>query len=395
MTLNFDSVLDDLREIVGKEDAGESIPYWLNTSLPNVNLAISGQADRGFPGGRIITIAGPESCGKTALATELMVEAQRQGGFAFTTDFEHAFLHSHAESIGLNTSKGWYYKKPNSAEEGFEIAYKVMRTLRAAELGVKLPPDSAKSPTASADALRAALKKRGNLDGMIPIVGLMDSIASMIPRAQDIDYAKQNMKTKNMELAMMLSIELKRLARDASNNGTTMVLLNQLRTNPVVMFGDSTTEPGGAAPRFYASVMIRLRRTAKWRAEFGDEKSEAIGDVVELYVRKTKVARPFRKTKYVFRTIDPVGLDLVGTMIMLGKEAGVLGPVEGKTVEFGGKKRWPISDFDAQCRDDAGLRKQLVDHVMATVNPVTEGPAAEDEADEEIKLPEGTVAFTV
>jgi RecA/RadA recombinase len=291
--------------------------------------------------------------------------------------------------------KGWYYKKPNSAEEGFEIAYKVMRTLRAAELGVKLPADSAKTPTAAADALRAALKKRGNLDGMIPIVGLMDSIASMIPRAQDIDYAKQNMKTKNMELAMMLSIELKRLARDADNTGTTMILLNQLRTNPGVMFGDPSTEPGGAAPRFYASVMIRLRRTAKWRAEFGDEKSEAIGDVVELYVRKNKVARPFRKTKYVFRTIDPVGLDLVGTMIMLGKEAGVLGPVEGKTVEFGSKKRWPISDFDSQCRSDAALRKQLVDHVMATVNPVTEGPAAEDEADEEVKLPEGTLAFSI
>jgi recombination protein RecA len=395
MTLNFDTVLDDLREVVGMEDAGESIPYWLNTSLPNVNLAISGQADRGFPGGRIVIIAGPESCGKTALATELMVEAQRQGGFAFTTDFEHAFLHSHAESIGLSTGKGWYYRKPNYAEEGFEIAYKVMRTLRASELGITLPADSAKNPTASADALRAALKKRGNLEGLMPIVGLMDSIASMIPREQDIDYVKQNMKSKNMSLAQMLSIELKRLARDADNNGTTMILLNQLRTNPGVMFGDSTTEPGGAAPRFYASIMIRLRRTAKWRKDFGDEKSEAIGDVVELYVRKNKVARPFRKTKYVFRTIDPVGLDLVGTMIMLGKEAGVLGPVEGKTVEFNGKKRWSISDFDAQCRADAGLRKQLVDHVMATVNPVTEGPVIEDEDEDEVTLPEGTLAFTV
>ena len=66
-----------------------------------------------------------------------------------------------------------------------------------------------------------------------------------------------------------------------------------------------------------------------------------------------KVSRPFKNTRYVFRTVDPIGLDLVGTMIYLGKNAGVLGRVTGTTVEFDGKKKWPIADFDAACRADA------------------------------------------
>ena len=388
--MDIGKILGQLHDVVGKADAEAPVPYYLPTSLPNVNMAVSGDPTLGFPGGRLITIAGPESCGKTALATELMAQAQRANGFAFVDDFEHAWWAPHAATIGLKVGDGdpYYYRKPNNAEEGFEIAYQVMRTLRAGELGITLPKSSATNPTADADHLRAALKGK-DLSKLMPIVGLMDSIASMIPRAQDIEYAKQNMKTKNMELAMMLSIELKRLARDADNTGTTMVLLNQLRTNPGVMFGDNQTEPGGAAPRYYASLMLRLRRVDKWYAIYGDKKSEVIGDVVEMYVRKNKTYRPFKKTRYVFRTVEPVGLDVVGTMIMLGKEAGVLGAKEGTTLDFDGKKRWNIGEFDKAARADADLRKRLVDHVMAHVNPVEEGPVATEEED----LPEGVFAL--
>ncbi|MDX5368496.1 MAG: DNA recombination/repair protein RecA [Alphaproteobacteria bacterium] len=375
-------LLSQLREVVGDSDPSEPIPYWLKTSLPNVNLALSGDVNRGFPGGRLITISGPESCGKTALATECMVQGQRAGGFSFAIDYEHAFEHHHAESLGLSTGDNWFYKKPATAEEGFALALKIIETLRAAELGVTLPASSAKNPSASAQKLRELLRGR-DLSKMIPIVGLMDSIASMIPQAQDIEYEKQNMKTKNMELAAMLSIELKRLARDASMTGSTFILLNQLRTNPGVMFGDSTTEPGGWSPRYYASQQIRLRRVSKWYETYDDPKSEIIGDVVELYTQKNKVHRPFKKTRYVFRTVDPVGLDLVGTMIYLGKNGGILGPVSGTTVEFDGKKRWSIKDFDAECRADADLRQRLVNHVMGTLNPVENGPVAEPEDDEE------------
>lgn len=390
-------IFDQLAGVVGAPDTSEPVPYWLNTSLPNINLAISGDQAKGFPGGRLIIIAGPESSGKTALATELMVQAQRAGGFAFVEDFEHAFEHHHAEALGANVDpKGgnWYYKRPINAEQGFDEAYKIIQVVRANQLGVTLPANSKSNPTAAADALRAALMKSPD-KAYPPIVGLMDSIASMIPQAQDIEYSMQNMKTKNMELAMMLSIELKRLARDAAQSKATVVLLNQLRTNPGIMFGDATTEPGGMAPRYYASVMLRLRRTDKWYAVYGDNKSEVLGDVVEMFVRKNKVSRPFKKTKYVFRTADPVGLDLIGTMIMLGKEAEILGPKGGVTIDStlflgsDGSKRHNIAEFDAAARSNTWLAHSLEKYVMGTINPVVEGPAVSDEEEE----PKGAFAL--
>lgn len=381
--MNLSKILDNLAEIVGKSEGSESIPYWLKTSLPNVNLAVSGDQNLGFPGGRLVTIAGPESCGKTALASELMREAQSQGGFAFFNDHEHAFHHGHATALGVacgDDDKNWYYRKPATAEEGFDIAYWVMKTIRANELGIDLPSDTAKNPHASSDRLRQALMG-ADRSKFIPIVGVMDSIASMTPRAQDIDYKNQNMKTKNMELAMMLSIELKRLSRDVNKAAATMVLLNQIRHNPGLMFGDPTTEPGGNAPKFYASVMLRLRRVSKWFAEYGEPKSEVIGDVVELLVRKNKVYRPFKKTRYVFRTVDPVGLDVIGTMIMIGKEAGALGAVGGTTLTFEGK-RFKVGEFDNFCREHDDVKERLIKHVMSDVGGVTEGPILHDDDEE-------------
>ena len=320
-----------------------------------------------------------------------MREAQRMGGFAFFEDFEHAFHHPHANALGLktNTEAGdpWFYRKPPIAEEGFEDVYRIMRTLRATELGLTLPNNTKEKPRLAQEALRAKLRGKVDLSKLIPICGTMDSIASMIPAEADIDYKNQNMKTKNMALGMLLSTELKRLARDAEETGATMIMLNQLRTNPGVMFGDNSTEPGGNAPKFYASLQLRLRRVAKWHAVYGDTKSEVIGDVVEMYVRKNKIARPFRKTKYVFRTVDPVGLDVVGTMILLGKEAGILGAVTGTTVEFEGKKKWPIRDFEKACWADEALKQRLIDHVMKNAEGVvTDGPVASD--DEEDGIPD-------
>ena len=380
--MDFLQALEELKDVVGNSDTSRPIPYWLPTSLPNINIAVSGKADLGFPGGRIITIAGPESSGKTALMTELQAQGQRQGGFAFLEDYEHAFHHGHAKAQGLacdDDSPNWHYKRPLIAEEGFDVAFKIMRQIRASELGFKLPKYDKKDPSA---AIREIRKKLVGVDmsKLVPIVGAMDSIASMIPEEQDIAYTDQNMKTKNMAAAMLLSTELKRMARDCGITGTTMILLNQLRNNPGIMFGDSTTEPGGNPPKFYASIMIRLRRTAKWFSTYGDNKTEVIGDVVELYVRKNKVARPFKKTKYVFRTVDPVGLDLIGTMIMLGKEAGVLGPVDGAMMLWDGKKK-RIGDFDAECRSSKPLRDELVKFVMGKVEAVVEGPILEDDDD--------------
>ena len=54
----------------------------------------------GVPKGRVIEIYGPESSGKTTLATHIIAEAQKKGGIAAFIDAEHAFDKYYAKKAG-------------------------------------------------------------------------------------------------------------------------------------------------------------------------------------------------------------------------------------------------------------------------------------------------------
>lgn len=364
------SLLDQLNQAIGDTaNANDTIPYWLPTPLPNINAVLSDRMDGGFAGGRIIEISGPESSGKTALATAGMVAAQRDpNGIAMFLDHEFAFMLAHAVRLGLDESR-FYYKQPISAEESTDTLFRALHLIRCSQTGYDFSKvNYGKEHVGTVMKFLQHMRSRG-VDGLPPFVAVIDSIAAMVPEAGNIAYGDQNMKTKNMEKAQFLSVELPRLARDLGLCAGTTFALNQLRTNPGVMFGDNTTTPGGQALKFYASTRLRLRKAGKVYASWDDKASEAVGDVVEMAVLKNKVARPLRKTQFIFRTADPVGLDLPATMVLLGKEAGCLGPAGGKTIEFGGKKRWGIDEFLAECRTNHVLVADITKHVMPVVAP--------------------------
>jgi RecA/RadA recombinase len=373
----MNKLLEALSDKLGPSaNADETVPYVLTTSLPNLNVIVSDDPGGGFPGGRIISISGPASSGKTALATELMIQAQRAGGFAAFNDYEHAFLMKHAVNQGLDP-EAMFYKQPLTAEEGFDTLYKVMQITRAQELGI----DLAKFESSKADpsGQRRFLEKVSTYDKkkLKPLVLVVDSIAAMVPEESDIGYVDQNMRTKNMALAMFLSVEMKRIARDSNRLAATVVLLNQLRTNPTISFGDSKTEPGGESIPFYASLRLRLRKVGKVYDTWGDTASEPVGDIVEAVVAKNKVARPFRKTQYVFRTNNgPVGLDLPATLIHLGKEGGLIGAKSGTTVTIGGTRQ-SAKDVIVKARNDPKLMKELINLVIPPILSTlkTEHPA--------------------
>src|SRR5690606_36658149 len=56
----------------------------------------------GLPKGRVVEIYGPESSGKTTLATHVIAEAQKKGGIAAIIDAEHAFDKYYAQKLGVD-----------------------------------------------------------------------------------------------------------------------------------------------------------------------------------------------------------------------------------------------------------------------------------------------------
>jgi hypothetical protein len=61
----------------------------------------------------------------------------------------------------------------------------------------------------------------------------------------------------------VLGAGLRRMAKIVARYPTTLVMLNQVRDNVGVMFGDKKTTPGGNPPHFYASLELYLKGSSR------------------------------------------------------------------------------------------------------------------------------------
>ena len=81
----------------------------------------------GLPRGRITEIYGPESSGKTTLATHVVAEAQRNGGTCAYIDAEHAMDPVYAKAIGVDIDE-LLISQPDTGEQALEIADMLIRS---------------------------------------------------------------------------------------------------------------------------------------------------------------------------------------------------------------------------------------------------------------------------
>lgn len=312
------SSYDELMAAIGANDERQEVRQWLSTGVPELNKALSGNAELGLPVGRMVEIFGGSSCGKTFLATQLMIEAQRAGGIAAFSDHERSFDANLARSLGLNTdaqSGQWIYKRPQTFEESVEIAVKFCEVVRQK----KLIADDA------------------------PLIWVFDSVAAMVPREKLYDekgnrreVGDYNMRDK-LALATATSQSYPMLAQFAEDNNMLVLLLNQIRMKPGVMFGDPTTTPGGNAAEFYCSARISLGKKQVTNGKTGAEK-KIVGNDVTAKVVKNKVSRPFETAAWRVTFVNHGAmLDLPATILDHAVRAGVLDKKSGY-IEFDGKK---------------------------------------------------------
>src|SRR5690606_9738843 len=81
----------------------------------------------GLPKGRVVEIYGPESSGKTTLATHVIAEAQKKGGIAAIIDAEHAFDKYYAQKLGVDV-ENLLISQPDNGEQALEIADNLIRS---------------------------------------------------------------------------------------------------------------------------------------------------------------------------------------------------------------------------------------------------------------------------
>ena len=291
------------------EDIG--VINFLNTGFEPLNEIISGSSDRGLPFGRMIEIYGDSSSGKTVLASEFMIAAQKMGGIAIFEDWEKAYNVEFSIENGLNPKRPyWIYNKPRTWEEGNVHAAKACELIRKS----KAIPDEA------------------------PIVVVFDSIAAAIPQSSsDKEITELNMNDTSA-LARVTSTTLKVMAQFAEDFNAIFIYLNQTREKIGVMFGSKVTTPGGKAMEFYATARLQVSRTVLTQGTGKGDEKETVGQLVTIKCVKSKLTAPFKTTKMIlaFDERGKASFDLVSSLVDYMTLKKIIG---GATwIEFDGEK---------------------------------------------------------
>ncbi|MCX2481132.1 recombinase RecA [Pedobacter sp. MC2016-15] len=335
MTPNSDKLkalqltLDKLEKSYGKgavmklgETPTESIEA-ISTGSISLDIALG---VGGVPKGRVIEIYGPESSGKTTLATHIIAEAQKKGGVAAFIDAEHAFDKFYAKKLGVDVDN-LLIAQPDNGEQALEIADNLIRS------------------------------------GAIDVI-VIDSVAALVPKAE----IEGEMGDSKMGLqARLMSQALRKLTGTIAKTGCCCIFINQLREKIGVMFGNPETTTGGNALKFYASVRLDIRRSSQIK-----DSDEVSGNRVKVKIVKNKVAPPFRIAE--FDVMFGQGISKVGEIIDLGVDFNIIKKA-GSWFSYGDTKLGQGRDAVKQLLLD---NPELADEIEAKIRTEVTGEKLEE-----------------
>ena len=288
----------------------------------------------GLPKGRVIEIFGPESSGKTTLATHVIAEEQKKGGICAMVDAEHAFDPTYAKKLGVNLDE-LLISQPDAGEQALEITETLVRS------------------------------------GAVSVV-VVDSVAALTPKSElegDMGDAQVGAQARLMSQAM------RKLTASISRSKCMVIFINQIRMKIGVMFGSPETTTGGNALKFYSSVRLDIRRIGAIK-----DRDEVVGNATRVKVVKNKVAPPFKQVE--FDIMYGEGISKMGELVDMGVKAGII-EKSGSWFSYGderiGQGRENAKTFLSENED---LAHEIEDKIRAAHGMDFDG--SEDAEDEDL-----------
>ena len=223
-------------------------------------------------------------------------------------DYEHAMAVNYARQMGLHRHNGRFLLIPS---DEFEMADNLVKLFEEQKV--------------------------------FPSLWIIDSVPAMVPKAA---FERETDENPQVALqARMFSDLLARWVKFAAKYGVTFLLLNQLRSNIQIGYGqrgkstvgipgsDRENQPGGFAIRFYSSMTLDLRPSKVIKASvfnpmLGDREDIPVANMVRMTVSKNKCGSPYRSAMAYIQFGE--GIDTVRTIIDLAIAQRLITTTKGK-----------------------------------------------------------------
>ena len=227
----------------------------------------------GIPKKRMTILYGPTNVGKSYLASQVVANAQKNGGTTAWIDTELSWDAAWVERCGIDANNV-LVAQPVNGEEAMDTARELMR--------------------AGVDVI------------------VLDSIAGLVPTAvHDEDFSYNPMAWQ----ARFVNSSLPRILPNLKH-GSALVAINQVRSSigPVAL----DNMPGGLAQAFFAHFLLQVRRSG-WIKEG----TTNVGFDMEVRLRKSKVGgENWNSATVPFRVEG--GIDVTESYIRDGIEAKLI-----------------------------------------------------------------------
>lgn len=265
------SFIDTLRKKIGSSsftDSKYSEPsHFIDTGSYSLNRVITGDINKGIPGGRSIMIGGPSGCGKSLLALNIAKNALLKNNYSniIYFDSEGGAPKSMAENIGVD---------PDLLEHSLiknceDATVQVLRTYDAIEEAQKTDP-----------SLRVLL--------------ILDSIGMLQPsKVVEDAVTKNDQKFDQGARAKLIRALVASSTIPALKTDCGIIFLNHTYDGPEMHPTKIKNMGGGASAMYASTITLQCSKLLVKPEKKSDGESFYDGSLLKIFSVKNRICRPF------------------------------------------------------------------------------------------------------
>jgi len=293
-----------------------SNPVYIPFSSPNLNYMLYGGLARGI----IAEFYGLESGGKTTTCLDAIANAQPLFSKEYTNELQRLNERSKKSPSKLLTQQIEELKERGAQKVVYFDLEGTLKDQWALSLGVDVKNMYVIRPQGqSAEELLTMAKEYLSTGG----VGLMviDSVPALESSSeQERAYDEQTMGGGGVP--KLLGRFCREIIPYLNKYQSTLIFINQVRDS-MNAYGDPHSTPGGKAIKFYAALRLQFQKGALIDEDGKELKrgtNHAVGNIVDITLKKNKVNRPNREVGYyTLSYFDGIlkDLDMINLLIYL------------------------------------------------------------------------------